>query len=74
VVGVHSVGRGLEGRMVPDDAIVGSIENKLPNRFGGGEETGEQRAQMKLGFLSNNNFMRRNFVIFKYNIHFIFIA
>ena len=37
--------------MLPDDAIVGSIEAKLPNRFGVGEEIGEQRAELEAKIL-----------------------
>jgi len=37
--------------MLPDDAIVGSIEAKLPNRFGVGEEIGEQRAESEAKIL-----------------------
>ena len=37
--------------MLPDDAIVGSIEPKLPNRFGVGGEIREQRAEFEAKIL-----------------------
>jgi len=42
--------------MLPDDAIVGSIEAKLPNRFGVGEEIGEQRAEFEAKILVEQQF------------------
>jgi hypothetical protein len=40
----------FSGRL-PDDAIVGSIEAKFPNRFGVREEIGEHRAEFEAGIL-----------------------
>jgi hypothetical protein len=37
--------------MLPDDAIVGSIEAELPNRFTVREEIGEKRAEFEAKIL-----------------------
>ncbi len=45
--------------MLPDDAIIGLIESKLPNRFGVWKRAESSVQSLKLRFWSNNSFMRR---------------
>ncbi len=46
--------------MLPDDALVGSIEAKISNRFGVRERSESSVQSLKLRFWPNNSFMRRS--------------
>jgi hypothetical protein len=45
--------------MLPDDAIIGSIEAELQNRLESGKRSESNVQSLKLRFWSNNSFMRR---------------